>query len=110
MIKFREKLPNGWSLGISGISHLFVYLNSRLAFWFSKLLKLRQTESLVYGLNILTFLLIFIELYLINSIAAGIFALFYERFIFILVGTIVLFFFGRASLPYWSEAEDDDED
>ena len=110
MIKFLEKKPSGWSNGISGISHHFVYLNSRLVFGVSKLLKFRQTESLVYGLNSLTFLLIFIELYLINSIAAGIFALFYERFIFILVGTIVLIFFGRASLPYWSEAEDDDED
>ena len=51
-----------------------------------------------------------IELYLINSIAAGIFALFYERFVFILIGTIVLFFLGRASLPYWSEIEDDELD
>lgn len=110
MIKYREEKPEGWTIGISGIGNHFVYLNSRLILAIVRLLNVSQTKSLVYCVFVLTFLLIFIELYLINSIATGIFVLFYERFMFILAGTAVVFFFGRVSLPYWSEVNDDELD
>ncbi|WOS37689.1 hypothetical protein RP300_01242 [Oligella urethralis] len=110
MIKFREKMPKGSSAGISGTSNLCVYFNSLLILGIVKLLKIRQTESLAYGSYILTFLLIFIEIYIINSIASGTFVFFYKRVFVLFLLTVVTFYFGRASLPYWSETEDDDED
>ena len=110
MIKFREKLPDGWSLGISGSSNNIVYFNSLLIFGIVKLLKIRQTESLAYGSYILTFLLIFIEIYIINSIASGTFVFFYKRVFVLFLLTVVTFYFGRASLPYWSETEGEEAD
>ena len=110
MIKFREKRPEGWSIGISGTSNVCVRLNSLLILGLAKLLKVRQTESLAYGSYILTFILIFIEIYIINSIASGTFVVFYKRVFVLFLLTVVTFYFGRASLPYWSETEGEEAD
>lgn len=107
MIKYLEKRPEGWSIGISGTSCTALFLNSKLILAIINLLKIPHSIRINYLVWILTFALVFLEIYLINSIASGTFVLFDKRFMVLFLLTAVTFFFGRHGLPYWSEVSEE---
>lgn len=106
MIKYQEDLPDGWTIGISGVGHTFTYLNSRLLLALLRGLGVEDSVFLVYCVRGLTFLLIFLEVYLVNSVASGTFYLAFRRFVLLSLLTVAWYYFGRKSLPYWSEPDE----
>ncbi|NLB30862.1 MAG: hypothetical protein GX822_04280 [Alcaligenaceae bacterium] len=104
-IKFKE-LPDGSGDGISGISHMFIGLNSWLSLVIVRLFVSKETLRVCYVVWVMCFLLTFIELYRINSLALGSFTLYLKRALILLTLTIVLYFFGRGSLPFFDESNE----
>lgn len=111
MIKFREKLPKYSSVGILAWAHTATDLNSSLVLFICcKALNIRQSKLLVKIINVLTFTVIFLELYLVNSLAARCFCIALERFLFLFLFSSILMYLGRKSLPYWSGSDEEEED
>ncbi|KGF25216.1 hypothetical protein HMPREF3144_08860 [Oligella sp. HMSC05A10] len=106
MIKYKV-LPDDALLGISGMGSVVTYWNSRFFLSISKLLKIKESFFLCYCAWLVSFCLIFVEIYIINSFASGTFALMPKRVVFLFVLTGLFFFFGRKALPYWSETDEE---
>ena len=90
MIKYKER-PSGWTMGISGLSYLLNSWNSSLLLFLFKQLKIQPSCFLCHAVRIGTFLLILIEIYVINSLALGTFRFLSERFLVLFLVTIVFF-------------------
>ena len=106
MIKYKETLLKS-STGISGIGNLFVALNSGFLLLIVRLFKIKESAFVCHVLWVMTFLLIFAELYTIHSLAIGMFYLSYKRASMILLWTVIVYFFGRHSLPHYYEGEEE---
>ena len=90
MIKYKER-PGGWTMGISGLSYLLNSWNSSLLLFLFKQLKIQPSYFLCHIVRFGTFLLILIEIYVINSLALGTFRFLSERFLVLFLVTIVFF-------------------
>ena len=96
MIKYKER-PGGWTMGISGLSYLLnswgnhPIFNSSLLLFLFKQLKIQPSYFLCHIVRFGTFLLILIEIYVINSLALGTFRFLSERFLVLFLVTIVFF-------------------